>query len=131
MSITPRVDMIGLTTHDMARSLDFYRLLGLDVSMPDPPRPYVETTLAGGIRLSWNTAELMKSLHPEWAEPRGQRMNLAFHCGGAKGVDAVYGRVIEAGFRAVRPPWDAFWGQRYAQLRDPDGNPVDLYAALG
>jgi hypothetical protein len=25
---------------------------------------------------------------------------------------------------------DAFWGQRYAQLRDPDGVPVDLYATL-
>ena len=24
----------------------------------------------------------------------------------------------------------AFWGQRYATLRDPDGNGVDLFAAL-
>jgi len=29
-----------------------------------------------------------------------------------------------------RKPWDAFWGQRYAQLPDPDGVPVDLYAGL-
>ena len=27
-------------------------------------------------------------------------------------------------------PWDAVWGQRYAVVHDPDGNPVDLYAAL-
>ena len=27
-------------------------------------------------------------------------------------------------------PWDAFWGQRYAQLRDPDGVRVDLYVTL-
>ena len=25
-------------------------------------------------------------------------------------------------------PWDAFWGQRYAVLHDPDGHQVDLYA---
>jgi uncharacterized glyoxalase superfamily protein PhnB len=25
---------------------------------------------------------------------------------------------------------DAFWGQRYAQLADPDGVPADLFAAL-
>jgi uncharacterized glyoxalase superfamily protein PhnB len=27
-------------------------------------------------------------------------------------------------------PWDADWGQRYAQVKDPDGNSVDLFAAL-
>ena len=25
-------------------------------------------------------------------------------------------------------PFDAFWGQRYAQVKDPDGNPVDIFA---
>jgi uncharacterized glyoxalase superfamily protein PhnB len=27
-------------------------------------------------------------------------------------------------------PWDAFWGMRYAVVKDPDGNAVDLFAAL-
>jgi hypothetical protein len=27
-------------------------------------------------------------------------------------------------------PWDAFWGQRYAVVHDPDGNGVDLLAPL-
>jgi uncharacterized glyoxalase superfamily protein PhnB len=38
--------------------------------------------------------------------------------------------VVEAGFTGEKEPWDAFWGQRYAQLADPDGVPVDLFAAL-
>ena len=42
----------------------------------------------------------------------------------------VFERVVEAGFDGEKAPWDAFWGQRYAQLRDPDGIPVDLYAPL-
>jgi uncharacterized glyoxalase superfamily protein PhnB len=29
-----------------------------------------------------------------------------------------------------KEPWDAFWGQRYAVVADPDGNHVDLYAPL-
>ena len=45
-------------------------------------------------------------------------------------VDASYARLIEAGFEGEKEPWDAFWGQRYAQVLDPDGVPVDLYAAL-
>ena len=36
----------------------------------------------------------------------------------------------DAGFDAEKEPWDAVWGQRYAQLCDPDGVPVDLYAPL-
>jgi uncharacterized glyoxalase superfamily protein PhnB len=27
-------------------------------------------------------------------------------------------------------PMDAFWGQRYAQVKDPDGTVIDLYATL-
>ena len=33
-------------------------------------------------------------------------------------------------WRAISPPFDAFWGQRYATVHDPDGNPVDLFAPL-
>jgi uncharacterized glyoxalase superfamily protein PhnB len=32
--------------------------------------------------------------------------------------------------RGEKEPWDAFWGQRYALLGDPDGVRVNLYAAL-
>jgi uncharacterized glyoxalase superfamily protein PhnB len=45
-------------------------------------------------------------------------------------VDAVHARVVRAGFRSKKDPWDAFWGQRYAQLIDPDDNVVDLFAQL-
>ena len=29
-----------------------------------------------------------------------------------------------------KEPWDAFWGQRYASVKDPDGNQIDLFAPL-
>ena len=45
-------------------------------------------------------------------------------------MDEIYARVVAAGFTGEKEPWDAFWGQRYAQLADPDGVPVDLFAAL-
>jgi uncharacterized glyoxalase superfamily protein PhnB len=37
---------------------------------------------------------------------------------------------VEAGFHGEKEPWDAFWGHRYAQLQDPDGVGIDLFAAL-
>ena len=43
-------------------------------------------------------------------------------------VDRVAATVAQAGFTLVKDPWDAFWGQRYAIVADPDGYQVDLFA---
>jgi uncharacterized glyoxalase superfamily protein PhnB len=45
-------------------------------------------------------------------------------------VDAKAQELVEAGATIHLEPWDAFWGMRYASLRDPDGNAIDLYAQL-
>ena len=39
-------------------------------------------------------------------------------------------RLVASGAEGHLAPWDAFWGHRYAVVRDPDGNDVDLFAAL-
>jgi uncharacterized glyoxalase superfamily protein PhnB len=38
--------------------------------------------------------------------------------------------VVSAGHTSSRAPFDAFWGQRYATVLDPDGNAIDLFAPL-
>ena len=119
---------IGIVTADMGESVRFYRALGVDV--PDPGGDHLAATLPGGLRLMWDTVELIRDLDPDWVDPVGQRMALAFECAGPGDVDAVFARLLEAGFRPKREPWDAFWGQRYAQVYDPDGNAVDLFAPL-
>ena len=87
-------------------------------------------SLHGGFRIAWDTLELMQSIHPDWEPPRGHRMGLAFKCDNPAEVDELYQRVTEAGHTGHKPPWDAFWGQRYAVVVDPDGNLIDLFAAL-
>lgn len=122
---------IGIVTADTAESARFYRTLGLAV--PEPPaggEGHFEVTLDGGLRLMWDTEELIRGLDPEWSPPTGQRVTLAFACADARDVDAVHDRLVAAGFRSKREPWDAPWGQRYAQVWDPDGNAVDLFAPL-
>jgi catechol 2,3-dioxygenase-like lactoylglutathione lyase family enzyme len=117
---------IGIVTRDTAESARFYRALGLDVPEPPAGEDHFELTLPNGLRLMWDTVELMQQLDPEREEPRGHRMGLAFECD----VDAVHARLVEAGFESKSVPWDAFWGQRYAQVLDPDGNVVDLFRPL-
>jgi uncharacterized glyoxalase superfamily protein PhnB len=53
---------------------------------------------------------------------------LAFRCTDRADVDATYERIVDAGFESKREPWDAFWGQRFAYVYDPDGNTVALFA---
>jgi uncharacterized glyoxalase superfamily protein PhnB len=129
--MTIQVDMIGINVHDMAVSLRFYRMLGLQLPENVENEPYVEVITPNGYRISWNHVDMMKSIHPDWVEPAGHRMALAFKCDSPTEVDAVYQRLVEAGFTGNKPPWDAFWGQRYAIVVDPDGNLVDLFAPLG
>ena len=120
---------IGIATRDMAESVRFYRLLGVDV--PDPGGEHLEATLANGLRLMWDDVELLKQLNDLWVEPTGHRTAFAFECSSPSEVDELYQRILEGGFRGGREPWDAFWGQRYAWVYDPDGNQIDLFATLG
>lgn len=125
----PALNAIGIVVSDMARSIRFYRLLGLDVP-ETPDEGHVDTFLPNGVRFMLDTEEVVRSFRPGWSRETGNQVGLALECDGPGEVDEVYARVTDAGFHGEKEPWDAFWGQRYAQLSDPDGVPVDLYAAL-
>jgi uncharacterized glyoxalase superfamily protein PhnB len=125
----PELNAIGIVASDLGRSLAFYRLLGLD--LPETPgEGHVEASLPSGLRLMLDSEETVRSFRPDWERATGNQLALAFECAGPAEVDETYTRAVEAGFRGEKEPWDAFWGQRYAQLADPDGVPVDLYASL-
>jgi catechol 2,3-dioxygenase-like lactoylglutathione lyase family enzyme len=125
----PELNAIGIVVSDMARSIGFYRLLGLDVP-ETPDEGHVDTFLPNGVRFMLDSEDTMRSFRPEWSRAVGNQLALAFECRSPDEVDAVYERVTTAGFHGEKEPWDAVWGQRYAQVQDPDGVPVDLYASL-
>jgi len=124
------LNAIGITVADLPRSMRFYRLLGLDLP-EDPADGHVEATMANGTRLMFDAEDVVRSFLPSWTRANGNQVSLAFECESPAEVDEVYARVVAAGFEGEKPPWDAFWGQRYALLGDPDGVRVNLYATLG
>jgi catechol 2,3-dioxygenase-like lactoylglutathione lyase family enzyme len=124
-----QLNALGIVASDMARSIAFYRLLGLDVP-ETPDEGHLDTFLPNGVRFMLDSEDVVRSFRPEWKRETGNQVGLAFECGSPAEVDDLYARVVDAGFDGETEPWDAFWGQRYAQLRDPDGVPVDLYASL-
>lgn len=129
--MSPQLDFFGIVVSDMARSVAFYRRLGLEFPEGAENEGHVEAPLPGGMRYALDTEEVVRSFDPEWRRPTdGHATGGAFRCESREEVDRVYRELLAAGATPHKEPWDAFWGQRYAQLRDPDGTLIDLYAPL-
>jgi catechol 2,3-dioxygenase-like lactoylglutathione lyase family enzyme len=127
--MSPRLDMVGIAVSDMAAALAFYRRLGLDFPEGAENEGHVEATV-GGMRVALDTDEVIRSFAPDW-EPGGRgRIGLAFLCESPTEVDQLHAELVAEGYESHLEPFDAFWGQRYAEIADPDGNVVDLFAPL-
>jgi catechol 2,3-dioxygenase-like lactoylglutathione lyase family enzyme len=131
MGPRPTTTVIEIVTADLAKALAFYRALGLDVPDGAEDEPHVEVALPGGNRLAFDTEATLASFTADWEPPVGAgRLALAFGFDTPADVDAAHAALTSAGAPSEREPFDAFWGQRYATVRDPDGTHVDLFAAL-
>jgi len=124
----PALDAIGIVSADLRASIAFYRLLGVD--FPEGGEGHIEAMLPNGLRLMLDSEETIKSFNPEWTRATGNQLALAFECASPAEVDETYEQIAATGFVTAKEPWDAVWGQRYAQVRDPDGVHVDLFASL-
>lgn len=126
-------DVVGLIVADLNQAIAFYQRLGLQ--FPEDPdaigHGHVEAPLPGGLRFALDAEASIKAFDPAWTPPSGgHRTALAFRCDSPAEVDSLYQALVDGGARPYKEPWDAFWGQRYAQVHDPDGNIVDLFAPL-
>jgi catechol 2,3-dioxygenase-like lactoylglutathione lyase family enzyme len=129
----PTLDVVGVIVSDLGRAIEFYARLGLE--FPDDPdaagHGHVEASLPGGLRFTLDSEESVRSFDSTWAPPTsGHRVAVAFLCESPQEVDRLYGELVESAHHGYKDPWDAFWGQRYAQVEDPDGNVIDLFAPL-
>jgi uncharacterized glyoxalase superfamily protein PhnB len=124
-----RLDAIGVVVSDMQRGVEFFRLLGVPFGDPGE-NAHFECKLDSGVRLMLDTETLVRSFMPNWVKPEGQRLSLAFLQDSPKAVDERVERLRAAGFEVDKEPWDAFWGQRYATVKNADGLAVDLFAPL-
>jgi catechol 2,3-dioxygenase-like lactoylglutathione lyase family enzyme len=122
---------IGIVVDDMGRSLAFYRELGVDLPPEADGQPHANADLVGGVQLMFDTVDEIRSFDPDWQPPPDglHRTELAFQLGSPAEVDDLYGKLTSLGYHGHKQPWDAFWGQRYAIVHDPDGNRVALFSA--
>lgn len=122
--------MLNVIVADMAASLDFYQRLGLAVPRPGDGA-HVQLKMPGGFSLELDTAESARLWHAGWrADPASARVVLGFVLASREAVDDRYAELTAAGYQGRQPPFDAFWGARYAIVADPDGNDVGLMSPV-
>lgn len=125
-----KLDAIGLSSKDFKKTIEFYSMLGFEFGDLSEGDMHLETIpKTGEIRLMFDTVELLTKLNGVAPHPPTHSI-VAVLCDSPEDVDRVADLVHEAGFSVIKRPWNAFWGQRYAVLQDPDGYLVDLFAPL-
>ena len=129
----PKLVQLNLLVEDMAASLDFYRRLGL-ATADEEGEPHVELSMPDGLTLELDTAESARLWHAgiraDPASGRGGRVVIGFSLPSRDAVDAAYTELTAAGYQGRQPPFDAFWGGRYAIVADPSGNDVALMSPV-
>jgi catechol 2,3-dioxygenase-like lactoylglutathione lyase family enzyme len=128
----PELHMLNLVVGDTAASVDFYRRLGVELpSGEQPSGVHVAMRTPGGLSLELDTAESVRLWHAGWrADPASTRMVIGFALPSRAAVDDRYADLTAAGYTGRQPPFDAFWGARYAIVADPDGNDVGLMSPM-
>jgi catechol 2,3-dioxygenase-like lactoylglutathione lyase family enzyme len=125
-----KLDAVSVASGDLAATAKFYALLGFTFPEFGAEEKHLEAiTPPGEVRLMIDDRGLIQSIIGKAPMPPNHS-SFAIKCDSPAEVDNAVKRVRSAGYVVVREPWDAFWGQRYAILADPDGYMVDVFAAL-
>ena len=126
----PEFTGVHLFVRDIAASIAFYRRIGL--TFTEGGGEFATAPLGEGLTLALGTYELTRGYDPVWREPSGTGTNaLQFTLASRDAVDALHGDLVGAGYASQVAPFDAFWGARYAEICDPDGNVVGFHSPRG
>jgi uncharacterized glyoxalase superfamily protein PhnB len=129
----PDRHMLNLVVADMAASLDFYRRPGIAVpgGQDAAAATHAQLRMPGGFSLELDTAESARLWHAGWrADPAGVNVVIGFSLPTREAVDERYAELTSASYAGRQPPFDAFWGARWAIVADPDGNDIGLMSPI-
>lgn len=109
-----KIDAVTLLVTDMARSLAFYEVVGIDEVLHGGPEEAFTTLRVGEDYLNLSAGE---------GPPAGFWGRMIVH---VPDPDAVHDALLAAGHEPAMAPSDAPWGERYFHVRDPDGHELSF-----
>jgi len=116
--VVEAVSAVTLGTHDMARSVRFYRQLGFELLYGGAEARFTSFRAgAGYLNLTSVPAERKLSW---WGRA-------IFY---VSDVDAMHARAVAAGYAPDTEPRDAQWGERFFHITDPDGHELSFARPL-
>ena len=113
----PRLNQVTVTGKDYAKSVDFYRRIGLRQIVDSPDNGYARFETAGGATLS-------VQIDPE--ETISATTAIYLEC---DDLDERVEQLARSGLAFEHGPRNQPWMWREARLRDPDGNIIFFYHA--
>jgi predicted lactoylglutathione lyase len=107
------ISAVTLATHDMSRAARFYRMLGFEILHGDDA---AFTSFRAGTSFLNLIAQPAERNWSWWGRV------IFYH----SDVDALYQRVIAAGYKPDTAPRDAEWGERFFHVTNPDGHELSF-----
>lgn len=132
-NVAPILNQLNIVAEDFDATLSFYRKLGVDISegVSHDGIRHAEVSLANGLTLEIDNRTLARTYNAAWRRPEGGTgAVIGFAVPTRESVDDLYRQLIADGCQARQPPYDAFWGARYAVIADPAGNDVGLMSPI-
>ncbi len=124
-----KLNAIGIVSSDFQKSVTFYKILGFEFPAEITDGHFEAITKEGSARLMLDSPEMIKGIYGY--EPKhSNHSNFAISYDSATEINNVAKMLKQNNFTIYKEPWDAFWGQRYCVVQDPDGQYIDLYAPL-
>lgn len=130
---SPVLSQLNLVVRDMDAAVAFYRRLGLTIreTAPEWREHHRSAVMPDSLDLDLDSAEFATRWNRGWPAhgPPGMGV-IGFSVSSRQAVDELYAELTGAGHAGQQPPYDAFWGARYAVVADPDGRAVGLMSPV-
>lgn len=124
-----KTDAVAVCSSNLEETLKFYSILGFKFEKIESNAKHIEAKREDGARLMIDSMDMIEGILGVTPQP-SNHSSFALEYENPKEIDEIYTQLIKLKYQVVKEPWDAFWGQRYCIVLDPDGYMIDLFCNL-
>jgi catechol 2,3-dioxygenase-like lactoylglutathione lyase family enzyme len=115
---------VNLIVSELERSRRFYVRLGWRFRTMGDRALMAE--VPGGLLVALHLPDFTRSWNSSYESAKGGSTVLDVDVPDRETVDRLHAELVGDGHKSPQPPFDAFFGSRYAIVEDPDGNLIGL-----